>query len=70
MSGQSAMGWPYLGRGEFVGELELAVGRVQVPPYWTDVDPQQLLRAVEDTHSEGIAAKHLDSYPDQPGYLR
>ncbi|WP_433560457.1 hypothetical protein ACQP1O_22430 [Nocardia sp. CA-151230] len=51
VSGRSTTDLPYARRRELLEELELTVGRVQVPPYWTDVDPSNCCAQSKTRHA-------------------
>ncbi|WP_267465385.1 ATP-dependent DNA ligase [Nocardia puris] len=54
VDGTSTMHQPYLARRQILEDLDLEGGPIQVPPFWTDVDPDHLLAAADQTGLEGI----------------
>lgn len=54
-------GRPYTVRRELLAALGLTSTLVRVPPYWTDVEPEQMLDVAAEHGLEGIVSKRLDS---------
>ncbi|EKT77965.1 DNA-ligase (ATP) [Rhodococcus opacus M213] len=61
LDGKSTTGLPYLRRRTELDDLALSGPRLQVPPYWTDVDGEQMLDLARRHHLEGAVAKRVDS---------
>jgi len=66
LDGKSTTGLPYLRRRAELADLALSRPRLQVPPYWTDVDGEEMLDRARRHHLEGAVAKRVDS-TYQPG---
>lgn len=58
---ETVTGEPYLRRRERLQQLGLTTAPVQTPPYWVDIDAEQMMAAARDNHLEGIVSKRLDS---------
>lgn len=54
-------GRPYVVRRELLEALGLVSKLVRVPPYWTDVAPEQMLETAAEHGLEGMVSKRLDS---------
>lgn len=61
VDGISTMDQPYLARRQVLDGLAIEGGRIRVPPFWTDIDPDHLLVAAEQAGLEGILSKRADS---------
>src|SRR5690606_4037234 len=59
--GETVTGEPYLRRRERLERLGFATAPVLTPPYWVDVDAEQMMAAAQDNHLEGIVSKRTDS---------
>ncbi|MDJ0419381.1 hypothetical protein [Rhodococcus opacus] len=66
LDGKSTTGLPYLRRRTELDDLALSGPRLQVPPYWTDVDGEQMLDLARRHHLEGAVAQRVHS-TYQPG---
>ena len=66
LDGKSTTGLPYLRRRAELTDLALSGPRLRVPPYWTDVDGEEMLDLARRHHLEGAVAKRVDS-TYQPG---
>ncbi len=56
LDGKSTTGLPHLRRRTELDDLALSGPRLQVPPYWTDVDGEQMLDLARRHHPEGAVA--------------
>lgn len=65
LDGEAVMRRPYRRRRELLDGLGLRHERVQVPPYWEDVDGEQMLQVAHEHGLEGVIAKRVDGqyYP-------
>nr|WP_234391492.1 RNA ligase family protein [Nocardia suismassiliense] len=63
IDGMPVTGRTYVERRQLLGNLGLESPRLQIPPFWTsdDVDPEQLLAAIEEKGGEGLLSKRLSS---------
>jgi bifunctional non-homologous end joining protein LigD len=61
VDGDDVTGRPYLERRQVLEGLHLEAKRVQVPPFWTDVDGQTMLDTARENGLEGVVAKKIDS---------
>ncbi|ANS28802.1 DNA-ligase (ATP), C-terminal [Rhodococcus opacus] len=66
LDGKSTTELPYLRRRTELDDLALSGPRPQVPPYWTDVDGEQMLDLARRHHREGAVAQRVHS-TYQPG---
>ncbi|ELB90007.1 ATP-dependent DNA ligase [Rhodococcus opacus] len=66
LDGKSTTGLPYLRRRTELDDLALSGPRLQVPPYRTDVDGEQMLDLARRHHLEGAVAQRVHS-TYQPG---
>lgn len=61
LDGRSTTGLPYVERRARLESLGFSGPRVQVPPFWTDVDGDRVLEVAHEHHLEGVVAKRVDS---------
>ena len=61
VDGESTTSLPYVDRRATLDSLVEAGPRIQVPPYWTDVDGRQMLDVATEHGLEGVVAKRADS---------
>lgn len=61
LDGKPTTSLPYLQRRTELEDLALSGPRMQVPPYWTDVNGEQMLDLARQQHLEGAVAKRMDS---------
>lgn len=61
LDGRSTTSLPYVDRRADLDALGFSGPRVQVPPYWTDVDGDRMLDLAREHQLEGVVAKRLDS---------
>ncbi len=61
VDGRSTARLPYRARRELLAEIDLAGGRVVVPPWFTGVDAEQVVRTARHYGLEGVVAKRLES---------
>ena len=61
VDGESTTSLPYVDRRATLDSIVEAGPRIQVPPYWTDVDGQQMLEVAREHRLEGIVSKRTDS---------
>ncbi len=61
VGGRSTARLPYRTRRELLGEIDLAGGRVVVPPWFTGVDAEQVVRTARHYGLGGVVAKRLES---------
>lgn len=61
VDGESTKSLPYVDRRATLDSLVEAGPRIQVPPYWTDVDRRQMLDIAREHGLEGVVAKRTDS---------
>jgi anti-sigma regulatory factor (Ser/Thr protein kinase) len=61
VDGRSTARLPYRARRELLAEIDLAGGRVVVPPWFTGVDAEQVVRTARHYGLGGVVAKRLES---------
>lgn len=61
LDGHSTTSLPYTERRANLDTLGFSGPRVQVPPYWTDVDGDRMLGLAREHRLEGVVAKRIDS---------
>jgi anti-sigma regulatory factor (Ser/Thr protein kinase) len=61
VDGRSTARLPYRARRELLAEIDLAGGRVVVPPWFTGVEAEQVVRTARHYGLGGVVAKRLES---------
>jgi len=61
LDGHPTTSLPYAERRASLDALGFSGPRVQVPPYWTDVDGDRMLDLAREHRLEGVVAKRIDS---------